>query len=115
MLERQLFYLLLSPKDFAKKFNMLFSETSFEFEDKQTVIQLNHCVNPFCHWYGMNQKKFEGIKNKPSRYKLRGKGKDRKSAIVCIPDPENKGKTLSCSVTPVSNVAVSEEIKGLVT
>jgi transposase-like protein len=65
--------------------------------------------------YKLTQKKYENVKNKPSRYKLGGAGDEKD--IVCNPDPEKSGQgiSLGCTCKSVSNWSVVEEIKRLIT
>ena len=66
-------YLLLSPVAFAKKYRHgLFQSTQIEYRDKKYEIQMNFCTNPYCGWFGLPQKRFETVKNKPFRYKTGG-------------------------------------------
>lgn len=115
VLDRQLYYPLLSPKKFAKQFNKIFQPIQLQTDETMYSFQYNHCINPYCHWFGEPQKRYEGIKGKPSRYKMVGHGKGIKPSIKCNLDPEEIGMVQSCSVTPISNLAVSEEIKRLAT
>ncbi|GKU83451.1 hypothetical protein [Niallia sp. NCCP-28] len=117
LLDRHLDYPILSPRRFAKKYNKLFEPVEFVFNGKVHKIQFNHCVNPYCLWFGQPQMRFEHIKNKPSRYKLSSNGRNRTSSIVCNPshDDHPEEKPHNCTVTPISNCEVAEEIKRLAT
>lgn len=117
LLDRHLQYPLLSPRHFARKFNKLYEPVSLSYDSKRYDIQFNYCTNPFCLWFGQPQKRFENIKNKPSRYKLSSKGKGKRDVIVCNPIHEKHSAktTHNCTVTPLSNWSVAEEIKRLVT
>jgi transposase-like protein len=117
LLERHLDYPMLSPRHFSQKYNKLFEPVEFMFNGQIHKIQFNYCINPYCLWFGQPQKRFEEIKNKPSRYKLSSKGKGKRDVIVCNPnrEPHPDKKTHNCTVTPVSNWSVAEEIKRLAT
>ncbi|KAB8136249.1 insertion element protein [Gracilibacillus oryzae] len=108
-------YLLLSDKQFATRYNhMLYLPVEFTWNDKSHKIQYNFCTNPFCKWCGQEQVKFETVKGKPSRYKI--SGTSSKKSLVCNPDPihPNRGMTLNCYSTAVSNWSVAEEISRLI-
>lgn len=115
LLDRQLQYPLLKPLQFGKRFGNPYNPVELDFKGVLHSIQFNHCVNPFCDWFGEPQKRYEHIKHKPGRYRLSSKGKSRGDAIVCNPDPEipPKNKSHNCTVTLVSNWSVAEEIKRL--
>ncbi|WP_243526665.1 hypothetical protein [Bacillus pseudomycoides] len=115
LLDRQLDYPLLHPRRFARKYNKLFDPIEFTYKGEDHTLQFNYCTNPYCSWFGLSQKKFEEIKNKPSRYKLSSRGKDKDDTIVCNLDPTEKTKSHKCTVTPLSNWSVIEEIKRLAT
>lgn len=117
LLDRHLYYPLMTPRQFAKKFGFPYRPVEFHFDSKLNTIQYNHCTNPFCGWFGKPQKKYQHIKRKPSRYKLSSHGKIRGDALICNPDPEKppKHKSHKCSVRLVSNWSVAEEIKRLAT
>ena len=112
-------YPKLSPQRFAKKHNRrIFEGIKIKIKGsmKTFLIQVNHCANPFCKWYGLDQKKYEEIKYKPSRYIIVNGRKDEKK-LKCNPDPTNseKGKSLNCYTKIFSNWSLAEEIKRLAT
>ncbi len=112
--ERTEQYPLLTPKRFATKFNnLLFKPVEFEWKGVNNVIQINHCTNPYCKWFGLPQEKFP-VKGKPSRYKLSGTGESK--TIKCNHDPVHptRGVTLDCYTRTFSNWSVAEEISRLV-
>lgn len=115
LLDRQLDYPLLNPRRFARRYNKLFDPIEFTYKGENHILQFNYCTNPYCSWFGLPQKKFDEIKNKPSRYKLSSRGKDKDDAIVCNPDPTEQTRSHKCTVTPISNWSVAEEIKRLAT
>ncbi|MFZ3578753.1 transposase [Virgibacillus sp. DJP39] len=117
LLNRHLQYPLLKPLKFGKSFGNPYIPVELEYKGIPHYIHFNHCVNPFCDWFGETQKKYEHIKHKPNRYRLSSQGKHRGDAIVCNPEPEksSKNKSHKCSVTAVSNWSVAEEIKRLAT
>ncbi|WP_062350029.1 hypothetical protein [Bacillus kwashiorkori] len=117
LLDRHLDYPILSPRHFSQKYNKLFEPVEFMFNNQTHTIQFNYCVNPYCLWFGQPQKRFEEIKHKPSRYKLSSKGKGRNDVIVCNSnhEPYPDRITHNCTVTPLSNWSVAEEIKRLAT
>ena len=66
-------YEVLSETEFQKKDRALvYKPATITIDGKTSEIQLNHCYNPFCKWYGLPQQKYMNIKSKPSRYKLTG-------------------------------------------
>ncbi|CAN7598046.1 insertion element protein [Peribacillus frigoritolerans] len=108
-------YKVLSDKQFAFRYNhMLFLPIEFTWNGNTHKIQYNFCTNPFCKWCGQEQVKFDTVKGKPSRYKL--SGRSSKKMLVCNPDPihPNRGMTLNCYSTAISNWSVAEEISRLV-
>lgn len=63
----------LSATSFGKKYMYLVFKPSYlKEQSKIFTIQMNHCNNSFCKWFGLPQQKFENIKSKPSHYKLVG-------------------------------------------
>ncbi|MFC4802122.1 insertion element protein [Neobacillus sp. GCM10023253] len=116
ILDRIKNYPLMEPKKFAKRYHHhVYLPTSFIWNGKQYDIEYNFCINPFCKWFGLPQKRFENVKNKPSRYKLGGAGDEKD--LVCNPDPDKNGRgiSLGCTCKTVSNWSVVEEIKRLIT
>lgn len=112
--QRKLDYPKMKPIDFAKKSrNNLFRPTKIHLNGQVYEIQVNHCTNPYCKWFGLTQTRFENVKSKPYRYKLGSGDKDKR--IVCNPDPTNQspGISLSCSSTCLSNWSVASEIQRL--
>ncbi len=70
---RQTNYLLLSPIAFAKKYrNSLFQPVQIEYQSEPHQLQVNFCMNPYCHWFGLPQTRFENARYKPYRYKIVG-------------------------------------------
>jgi transposase-like protein len=118
LLDRQLYYPLLSPMKFAKRYHdMLFKPIHFSWNGQQYEIQYNHCTSPFCESFGLPQERFSTIKNKPYRYKLNGSSKQKIKGMLCnpIPIPTKIPKTsLGCRTIALSNWSVAEEIKRLV-
>lgn len=109
-------YPLLSPIDFAKKYrNVLYQPVTIEFQDVSHSIQVNHCTDPFCKWFGLEQTRFDKVKSKPFRYRLSGSLKHASQSIVCNPDPtmSTSGTTWNCTTQPLSNWSVAEEISRL--
>jgi transposase-like protein len=118
LLSRSQNYPLLTPLNFAKKFrNVLFHPVEFEFMETHFKIQYNHCDDPFCKWFGLDQERFFSVKNKPSRYKLTGSSAHDSRKITCNRDPIQSqiGITWDCDTHPVSNWSIAEEIKRLAT
>lgn len=109
-------YPLLNPQKFSKRYmHHLYLPVNFLWNGKGYGIQYNFCINPYCKWFGLPQKRFENTKYKPSRYKLSGTNDETGVDIICNPDPENtKGISLGCKCRTVSNWAVSEEIARLI-
>lgn len=69
MLQRDDDYLTLSDNQFAKTYrDYAHTPAYIDIQNEHIEIQLNKCSNPFCGRYGQQQKKFEHIKGKPSRY-----------------------------------------------
>lgn len=106
-------YHALTPRQFGTKHKeLLFRPVKFEFNGQDFQLQFNHCVSPYCKWYGLPQFKFD-TKGKPSRYKLFGAGNDK--SLKCNPDPINhSGAVLDTRTYTISNWSVAEEIKRLV-
>lgn len=117
ILDRQLQYPLLTPMKFAKRYhNHLHEPVSFSLNGHEYRIQYNHCANPFCESFGLQQERFEKVKHKPYRYKLQGAKNRRAKYIVCndLPIVTKLPKaTLNCTTNTFSNWAVTEEIKRL--
>ncbi|MCP8615460.1 insertion element protein [Salirhabdus salicampi] len=112
--ERHKDYEQLEPRKFAFRYNpMLYLPTTFTLNGETHSIQYNYCINPFCHNFGKEQKKFESVKGKPSRYKIGGSSNYNKE-VICNDNSLVEGITLNCSVNPFSNWSIAEEIKRLV-
>ncbi|MGD6994761.1 transposase [Sutcliffiella horikoshii] len=112
--DRKVQYDLLTPKQFATRYNdSLFKPIVFGLNGGSHTIQYNYCINPFCCNIGMGQQKFVEVKGKPSRYKITGSSKDHKG-LYCNDNPVGKGVSQNCKVTPLSNWSVAEEVKRLV-
>ncbi len=109
-------YDLLTPKRFATRYNkMLFLPTSFKWNGSEYPIQYNYCINPFCCNFGKEQHKFKDVKGKPSRYKMTGSSKDKgHKGMYCNDNPIGRGVSQNCTITPLSNWSVVEEIKRLI-
>lgn len=108
-------YPILSPKQFGTRYNhMLFLPSDFTWNGSTYKIQFNFCTNPFCKWCGQDQHRFESVKGKPSRYRL--SGRTSRKMLVCNPDPihPDRGMTLNCYSTAISNWSVAEEISRLI-
>lgn len=106
-------YDVLTPKQFATKHKeLLFRPVRFELSGESHQVQFNHCVTPYCKWYGLPQHKFD-TKGKPSRYRL--EKTDGISRLKCNPDPLKKsGVVIGNRTTTISNWSVVEEIKRLI-
>lgn len=106
-------YDVLTPKQFATKHKeLLFRPVYFELSGESHQVQFNHCVTPYCKWYGLPQHKFN-TKGKPSRYRL--EKTDGISRLKCNPDPlEKSGVVIGTRTITVSNWSVVEEIKRLI-
>lgn len=105
----------LTPKQFATKFKeLLFKPAEFTWNGQTHQVQFNHCLNPYCKWYGLPQKKFDDVKGKPSRYRLSGSGDDK--SLRCNPDPIKKGygEVLDTRTYVLSSWSVAEEIERMV-
>ncbi|MHA6529133.1 insertion element protein [Paenibacillus sp. BAC0078] len=118
--QREIDYLLLSPNQFSKKYrSLLFKPIKIYYKNKLFEINLNHCTEPYCKWFGLPQKRFENIKNKPSRYKLNSlKNKSGDKYLKCNDDPVSPAVgnlTLNCEVKTISNWSIAHEIKRLFT
>ncbi len=109
-------YNALSATSFGKSYRYLVFEPSYlKEQSKISSIQINHCNNPFCKWFGLPQQKFDNVKSKPSRYKLVGGGEERKR-ITCNDDviKDTAGISMNCTAETVSNWSIAEEIKRLI-
>lgn len=90
----------------------------FEFNGATHTIQLNHCTDPFCRWYGEDQqelKKLAVTGRKRYRYKLTGSPEADDRALTCNEDPYTPGAVGGCNTRPISTWSAGEEIKRLVT
>ncbi len=118
IIERHKEYLTLSKNDFMKKYRKhIFTPAVININGESHEIQFNYCINTFCKWYGMPQKKYDNIKGKPSRYKLEKGSKDGIHLIKCnnINDNDSIGYPIGNATDTVSNWSVAEEIKRLIT
>jgi hypothetical protein len=110
--------LLLSPQQFAKKYrSQLFNPLKITYRGQTFELNFNHCLDPFCKWFGLPQKRFEDVKNKPSRYLLDGP-MGNVQRIKCNDDPVRHGVgslTFQCKPQTLSNWSVAEEILRLET
>lgn len=102
---------LLSPESYKT--------VNFELNGVTHTIQLNHCTNPFCRWFGEDQEELRKLAirgRKRYKYKLTGSPEnENERTIVCNEDPYTKGAAGGCSTNPISTWGVAEEIKRLVT
>ncbi|MCI3923558.1 insertion element protein [Paenibacillus sp. TRM 82003] len=117
--ERQLrreAYPQLGPNQFARQFRDPYKPVSLTRQGKEIEIQINHCDNPFCKWYGMNQHRFEEVKHKPSRYKLVSTKNGRDTKLQCNHDPVRPGvgSVWECQTPVYSNWSAADEIARLV-
>jgi hypothetical protein len=112
-------YTDLSDIEFKKKYRkLLFSPAYIDINDSILEIQYNFCNSTFCKWYALPQRKYEDIKNKPSRYKLgsaRSNTDDTTLACNDIPSDISFGLVLNNNTSTISNWSIVEEIKRLVT
>lgn len=108
-------YSKLEEVKFAKKYRgLLYKDVILDIEGKEYQIQANFCTSPFCRWHGMQQHKYDNIKNKPSRYKLVGSIDNKSIKCNDISTDDHEGIVTDNWVTPVSNWSLSEEIKRLI-
>jgi hypothetical protein len=57
-------YSKLEEVKFAKKYRgLLYKDVILDIEGKEYQIQANFCTSPFCRWHGMQQHKYDNIKN----------------------------------------------------
>lgn len=110
-------YLSLTPEEFARKYRSWVYKSAMVFdffENKHKTFQFNYCLNPLCKWFGLDQKRFIDLPNKPSRYKLVSQ-KNSMKAIVCndIPDKNIEDHVLNHTTDTISNWSLSEEITHL--
>jgi transposase-like protein len=115
--ERDKEYPVLSDIAFEKKYrHYVYTPATLEFNGVKHEIQFNFCNNTFCKWYGMPQRKYDGIANKPSRYKLvSARAKSEESVLKCnyIAQDNSPGNVLGNHSPTISNWSVAEEIKRL--
>ncbi|WP_034760996.1 hypothetical protein [Rossellomorea vietnamensis] len=116
LLNREKNYLLMPDNRFATKFRgALFQPVTIRYKEKEFLIQMNTCINPYCYNFGRSQITYDS-KGKPKRFKLalsQSKSQNQ-SRLVCNPDPIcSSSSVLGCSNVTVSNWAVAEEIKRL--
>ena len=116
--ERDMDYKSLSDDDFKKKYRqLLFEPILLKIDEVEHRIQLNYCYNPFCKWYSLPQKKYGGIKGKPSIYKIIGnRGLSDESRMICNPveDVTISGVSLNNINGVICNWSVAEEIQRLI-
>lgn len=114
------------PKDkFNSKHRIMLSTSeyksvSFQYKGSTHTIQLNHCTNPFCRWFGEDQERLGKQRGTTGRkhykYKLTGSptiAGDRD--INCNEDIHTPGAVGGCQTNPISTWSAAEEIKRLVT
>ncbi|MBD3107555.1 insertion element protein [Bacillus sp. AGMB 02131] len=109
--ERNDLYDKLSPKQFRTRFSKgIFQPVKIELNGKIYTIQVNHCANPFCKHYGLEQMNYKG---KAKRYKL--SGNDAEKVIICGNDNRNQDgiPSLNCTTRTKSNWSVATEIERL--
>ena len=96
-----------------------YKPVSFEFNGVTHTIQLNHCTNPFCRWYGEDQQELKKIAitgRKHYRYRLSGSPENEQDRrILCNEDPNTPGAVGGCKTRLISTWSAVEEIKRLVT
>ncbi|WP_339315247.1 hypothetical protein [Paenibacillus sp. FSL R10-2734] len=111
-------YVLLSPQQFAKKYrSLLFKPLKITHRGQVFEINVNHCLDPFCKWYGLPQKKYNDVKGKPSRYFIDGTN-GNVQRIQCNIDPVRHcvgSLTFQCKTQTLSNWSIAEEISRLET
>ena len=107
----------LSPAQFRKKYRAYaFRPAAVKIQNANHLIQFNFCSNPFCHWYGLPQRRYVGLKSKPSRYKFVDAIGSENSSLYCNPiiDPAFDGAPIAHKSILVSNWSVAEEISRLI-
>ena len=114
-------YFALPYDKFKKKYrHLLFVPSVIDINGVSYELQFNKCYNPFCKWYGLNQKKYNEIKSKPSRYKIGKRSKvgsgEAEPNIYCntVEDKSVPCESLNNTNEVVSNWSVAEEIKRLI-
>jgi hypothetical protein len=109
-------YSLLTPSQFGKKHGVSpFDVVSFTYKNKTYNLQVNRCTNYYCSNYTENQKKFDTVKSKPSRYKVIGKKVDYRNVKImeCNKNYDRNLPSLSCKKTLYSNLGIVNEITRL--
>ena len=77
MLIRDAEYKTLSSEVFKKKYiSYINKPAKITIAGKTHEVQMNFCAQPFCKLYGLEQKRYELLKYKPSRYKVVSTGDD---------------------------------------
>lgn len=116
IIRRDTEYITLSPEVFKKKYiSYINKPAKITIAGKAHEIQINFCTQPLCKLYGLEQKKYELLKNKPSRYKVMGSGDEYINYMWNdIFDPTLPRVFISGSVSAMSNWSVCEEIKRLI-
>jgi transposase-like protein len=116
--ERHEVYNVLPPMKFAFKFRRhVHQPTTLLWNGKRHEIQFNRCINPFCKWYALPQKRYDE-KGKPSRYKLDATsgGDWSVKQIQCnsVPTATEKGISSNCRASALSNWSIADEISRLI-
>lgn len=109
--ERSNLYDELPPKKFKFYFSKeIYNPVYFELNGELHTIQVNHCANPFCKNYGVEQAKLIG---KSTKYKL--SGNDEEKVIICGKDTQDPDgiQPLGCTTRTISNWSVTTEIERL--
>lgn len=96
-----------------------YKPVTFEFNGVSYIIQLNHCTDPFCRWFGDDQLELKklGVRGrKRYKYKLVGSPEQEHARmIVCNDEPSIPGAVGGCITRPISTWSAAEEIKRLAT
>ncbi|MGD7052805.1 IS1 family transposase [Sutcliffiella horikoshii] len=116
--ERHSNYYALPPKKFAFKYRShLHRPVTIQWEGKSYEIQFNQCINPFCKWFALPQKKYEA-KGKPSHYQLdtpsNGDWSVKQIQCQAVPAATEKGISFNCKALALSNWSIADEISRLV-
>jgi transposase-like protein len=112
---RSLDYEKLALNRFEKKYSHSpFEGCSIVIEGKERIIQVNHCADPFCKWFGLDQKRYETIKYKPSRYKTVSSSENKRLLCNDIDDNDVIGTVTKSANNLYSNWAIAQEIKRLI-
>lgn len=100
---------------FAKKYSHSpFEKQIIKIDGKEYDIQINFCIDPFCKWFGIEQKKYEDIKHKPSRYKIAGAFDEKQLRCNDVDDNNIAGHVTESRTALFSNWSMASEIKRLI-